>query len=63
MKLEEYRKLGFPGAVERANMFEFYVRGNADRDIALTKKLNPAVQRFDEWVVANKESLAKAFAD
>ena len=59
--LAQYRALGFPGAVELGNMFEFYKRGNPDRDIALTKKLNPGLQEFKEWVQENKEMLSKSF--
>ena len=59
--LDQYRALGFPGAVELGNMFEFYKRGNPDRDIALTKKLNPGLQEFKEWVKENKELLSKSF--
>ena len=42
-------------------MFEFYKRGNPDRDIALKKKLNPGLQEFKEWVQENKEMLSKSF--
>ena len=59
--LDQYRALGFPGAVELGNMFEFYKRGNPDRDIVLTKKLNPGLQEFKEWVQENKEMLSKSF--
>ncbi|CAH3027862.1 unnamed protein product [Porites evermanni] len=59
--LDQYRALGFPGAVELGNMFEFYKRGNPERDIALTKKLNPGLQEFKEWVQENKEMLSKSF--
>lgn len=59
--LDQFRDLGFPGAVELGNMFEFYVRGKPDRDTKLTKKLNPQIQRFDVWVRENKDMLDQAF--
>ena len=55
--------MGFDGAEEIANMFAFYIRGRPDRDMKLTKKLNPGVQRFEMWVEENKEMLAKSFKD
>ena len=42
-------------------MFEFYKRGNPDRNIELTRKLNPGLQRFDVWVQENKEKLVQSF--
>jgi hypothetical protein len=43
---DQYRSFGFPGAVELGNMFQFYDEQVNDvgsvRDIALSKKLNPA---------------------
>jgi len=58
---DQFRALGFPGAEEIGNMFEFYVRGKPDRDVCATKKLNCEAQRFDPWVQANKEMLEDAF--
>ena len=58
---DQYRALGFDGAVEIGNMFEFYKRGNPDRNIELTRKLNPGLQRFDVWVQENKEKLVQSF--
>ena len=52
---EEYAKFPFPAAGDIAAMFEFYSRGNPDRDIALTKRLNPKAQTFEEWVTKNKD--------
>lgn len=43
-------------------MFEFYVRGKPDRDVKVTKKLNPDVQRFDVWVSENKDMLDEAYS-
>ncbi len=44
----------FPGADDMAAMFDFYARGNPDRDRTLTKRLNPAVRTFEHWVTDNK---------
>ncbi|XP_019363109.1 PREDICTED: nmrA-like family domain-containing protein 1 isoform X2 [Gavialis gangeticus] len=50
---EDYEKLGFPGAQELANMFQFYAM-NPDRNMELTLKLNPKAQTFDQWLEDNK---------
>lgn len=63
ISVEQYKAMGFDGAEEIANMFAFYIRGRPDRDMKLTKKLNPGVQRFEMWVEENKEMLAKSFKD
>ena len=57
LSYEEFAKLGFPGADDTANMFHFYDHGNPDRDIALTKRLNPKAKTFREWLEANKDKL------
>jgi len=54
---EAYRKLGFPGAEDLGNMFQF------DRDfesvccgargLEFSRQLNPALQTFDEWLAEN----------
>ena len=54
---ETYRGLGFPGADDLGNMFQF------DRDFAhdirrlhsveVSRQLNPALQTFDAWLAAN----------
>lgn len=58
-----YRALGFPGADDLGNMFQFY-RDYANefrtlRDVDLTKQLNPSVQNFDQWLEAHKGELSK----
>jgi uncharacterized protein YbjT (DUF2867 family) len=52
-----YRSFGFPGADDLGNMFQFY-RDFADvcnttRDVARSRRLNPALQSFDTWLSAN----------
>jgi uncharacterized protein YbjT (DUF2867 family) len=55
--LDVYRGLGFPGADDLANMFQFYADFEplllASRDIKLSRSLNPALQSFDQWLAAN----------
>lgn len=58
MPPEVYRNLGFPGADEMGNMFQFkrdfekeYVGA---RDIGLSRRLNPELQDFDTWLSENK---------
>ncbi|KAM9305393.1 uncharacterized protein PAF06_013941 [Gastrophryne carolinensis] len=55
ISLEAYEKLGFPGAHEMANMFAFY-HMRPDRDVKLTRKLNPEAQTFQQFMEANKEA-------
>ena len=52
--LEVFEKLPFPGAAYMAAMYDFYERGNPDRDIELTKRLNPKARDFETWVHDNK---------
>lgn len=44
---------GFPGAEEMAAMFKLYVNG-IERDIELTKKLNPKAKSWEKFVLAHK---------
>ena len=52
-----YRSFGFPGADDLGNMFQFKwefeeeYRGN--RDLALTRTLNPELQTLDQWLAEN----------
>ncbi|RXM36571.1 NmrA-like family domain-containing protein 1 [Acipenser ruthenus] len=57
MSAEVYAKLGFPGAEEFADMFRFYMM-KPDRDIVLTRRLNPAVRSFEQWLSENKDAFA-----
>lgn len=58
---EVYRGLGFPGADDLGNMFQFKADFEAlycgHRDLALTRRLNPAVQSFDQWAATNRERI------
>ena len=58
---EVYRGLGFPGAEDLGNMFQFfhdfedYFSGA--RSIEFTKSLNPSLQSFDGWLEENKTKI------
>jgi uncharacterized protein YbjT (DUF2867 family) len=54
---ETYRGFGFPGADDLGNMFQFYRDFEKDvnkvRDIGLSKKLNPELKLFNQWLAEN----------
>ncbi|MCL5103558.1 MAG: NmrA/HSCARG family protein [Armatimonadetes bacterium] len=54
---EVYRGLGFPGAEDLGNMFQFKRDFNdyfcGVRDINLARELNPKLQTFDDWLKRN----------
>ena len=61
---EVYRTLGFPGADDLGNMFQFKrdfeeVYCNA-RNLEETRKLDPQLQTFDQWLAANKDRIPLA---
>ncbi len=55
---EAYRRLGFPGAEDLGNMYQFMHDFNeyfcGARDTALARRLNPALQDFTTWLAQNK---------
>jgi uncharacterized protein YbjT (DUF2867 family) len=57
MPFDMYRGLGFPGADDLGNMFQFQaIRGDdflRDRDPQLSRSLNPQLLTFDAWLDAN----------
>ena len=61
---EVFRGLGFPGADDLGNMFQFYAEFEKDlsstRDLAKTRALNPELQTFDQWLARNKERIPLA---
>ncbi|HEU4747526.1 MAG TPA: NmrA/HSCARG family protein [Gemmatimonadaceae bacterium] len=61
MTPEAFRALGFPGADDLGNMFQFYRDFEQDicdaRSISETKKLNPELLTFDRWLAANKSRI------
>jgi hypothetical protein len=56
-----YRGLGFPGADDLGNMFQFNRDFNEDfrqpRGVECSRSLNPALQSFARWLEANKERI------
>lgn len=58
---QAYRELGFPGADDLGNMFQFNHDFAADfcaaRSVEATRALYPALQDFDTWLAANKARL------
>jgi uncharacterized protein YbjT (DUF2867 family) len=59
-----FRGYGFPGADEYGNMFQTYrdfeKEVNAARSVDETRKLNPQLQSFDQWLTRNKDKVAAA---
>jgi len=56
-----YRSFGFPAADELGNMFQFNAEFSdtycAVRNLDATRQLNPELQSFDTWLVANAGKL------
>jgi uncharacterized protein YbjT (DUF2867 family) len=54
---EAYRALGFPGADDLGNMFQFKRDFNDDfrgaRNLEFSRSLNPALQTFEQWLGMN----------
>ena len=51
---EQFRGLGFPGAEDLGNMFQFYRDFeevcNSTRDVEFSRELNPELKSFTEWL-------------
>ena len=58
---EVYRSLGFPGADDLGNMFQFKRDFNEyycnARNLAFSRSLNPQLQSFDGWLAAHKNQI------
>jgi uncharacterized protein YbjT (DUF2867 family) len=58
---EAYRGFGFPGADDLGNMFQFTTEFEAQycgvRDIDASRRLNPGLKTFDQWLAVNKQSI------
>ena len=56
-----YRGLGFPGAEDLGNMFQydrdFEAASVAARSLDVSRSLNPALQTFDQWLAQNKSRI------
>jgi uncharacterized protein YbjT (DUF2867 family) len=58
---EAYRGFGFPGADDLGNMFQFTTEFEAEycgvRDIDASRRLNPGLKSFKQWLAANREAI------
>lgn len=58
---EAYRALGFPGADDLGNMFQYYrdyaMVFLASRDLAVSRALNPNLKNFEAWLAENKDRI------
>ena len=58
---EVYRGLGFPGAEDLGNMFQFKHDFEDEfckaRNLDIARSLNPSLQNFDSWLAQNKDKL------
>jgi uncharacterized protein YbjT (DUF2867 family) len=57
---DQYRSLGFPGADELGNMFQFYRDFDAYndiRDVEFSKVLNPELLTFEMWLAENAKRM------
>lgn len=61
MSPADYRGLGFPGADDIGNMFQFYHdfsdQVNGARDVERAREFNPSLQNFESWLAANKDHI------
>jgi uncharacterized protein YbjT (DUF2867 family) len=59
-----YRSWGFPGADEMGNMFQadrdFSKEMLANRNLDETKRLNPQLQSFEQWLTHNRDKVSAA---
>jgi uncharacterized protein YbjT (DUF2867 family) len=57
----QYRAFGFPGADDLGNMFQYKRDFEADfralRDVEATRRLNPRLQSFRQWLAANVDRI------
>jgi len=57
----QFRTFGFPGAEDLGNMFQYKRDFEADfrapRDVDATRRLNPRLQSFAQWLQANAERI------
>ncbi|MEU2631362.1 NmrA/HSCARG family protein [Kitasatospora sp. NPDC007106] len=62
---DEFRALGFPGADEAGNMFQYYAdceqRFTSARDLDAVRELNPDLQSFATWLTAHTDRLRAAW--
>lgn len=56
-----YRSLGFPGADDLGNMFQFFADFQTEfcaaRDLGVSRSLNPSLRTFEQWLAENKNQI------
>jgi uncharacterized protein YbjT (DUF2867 family) len=61
---EAYRAFGFPGAEDLGNMFQFKrdfeTAYRAARSVEATRRLNPKLMNFEQWLNAHRAAFVKA---
>jgi uncharacterized protein YbjT (DUF2867 family) len=60
MSADDYRGLGFPGADDMGNMFQFYRDyeiANKVRDVNASRELNPELKSFSQWLAFNARQI------
>jgi uncharacterized protein YbjT (DUF2867 family) len=61
MPFDDYRKLGFPGADDLGNMFQynhdFAKEFTGRRSVEFSRSVNPKLQNFPQWLAANKDRI------
>lgn len=61
LTFEQFRNLGFPGAQDLGNMFQFYVEQEEylkeGRSMSLARELNPEIQSFRQWLAKNAKGI------
>jgi len=65
MPRERVAALGFPGAEELADMFEYYRAYVPSRsaDLAASRALYPGLQGFEAWLARHRSDFTSVFAD
>jgi uncharacterized protein YbjT (DUF2867 family) len=62
MPFADYARLGFPGAADLANMFQYKHDFNAHycagRSVERTRELHPELMSFEQWLSAHGEAVA-----
>jgi hypothetical protein len=63
LSFDQYRSLGFPGAEDLGNMFQFYHDfeddGLALRSIERSRALNPDLMSFERWLEKYGEQIPR----
>ncbi|QQS41627.1 MAG: NmrA/HSCARG family protein [Acidobacteriota bacterium] len=58
---DAFRAMDFPGAADLGNMFQFKADFNdyflKSRDLELSKKLNPELMNFKQWLAVNRDRI------